>query len=117
MATIQEPVNVIVESGDVVANAGISIVPSGNGRKTVTTGGIDEALSTATIAKYIMITAETDNTGLICVGITGVDCALSTRTGIPLDAGDTIGVPTDDLSTVFIDSTVNGDGVSFLYWN
>jgi predicted aspartyl protease len=55
------------------------------------------------------------NTGTVVVGGSTVVASLSTRTGVPLDAGDTLAIDSADLSHFYIDSTVNGEGVSFLY--
>jgi len=88
----------------------------GSGRKIVTTAGTRVALASTTAAKWVTITAETDNTGYIVVGsAAGVIAALATREGTPLAAGDTITLPLDDLADVGLDSTVNGDGVSFTF--
>jgi len=92
-----------------------------NGRKTVTSAGTAEALST-TNESYTTITmcAETDNTGVIVVGNSGVIASLSTRTGIPLDASDCYTIAKGNssgsfLRDIYIDSTVSGDGVTFQY--
>jgi len=34
---------------------------------------------------------------------------------VPLNAGDSIVIPIDNLSDVYIDSTVSGEGVTFTY--
>jgi len=86
-----------------------------NNRKVVTTAGTAVALAASTACKKVIITAETDNTGLIVVGGSAVVAALATRQGIPLYAGDSIEFEITDLASVYIDSTVNGDGVTFLY--
>ena len=87
----------------------------GDGRKVVTTAATAEALASSTTVRYVVITAESDNTGTIAVGGATVVAALSTRRGIPLTAGESIGFPIDNLADVYIDSTVNGDGVTFIY--
>jgi hypothetical protein len=63
----------------------------------------------------VVITALSGNTGVIVVGGSGVVASLSTRSGTPLLAGDTVILDVDDLAKVYIDSTVNGEGVSFTY--
>lgn len=85
------------------------------GRKVVTTAGTAVAIASSTTCKWVQITAETDNTDLIVVGDSGVVASLSTREGTPLDAGDTLTIPIDNLADVYIDSLVNGEGVTFLY--
>lgn len=85
------------------------------GRKVVTTAGTAVAIASSTTCKWVAITAETDNTGYIVVGDSGVIASLSTREGVPLNAGDSIVIPIDNLSDVYIDSTVSGEGVTFTY--
>ena len=86
-----------------------------DGRTVVTTAGTRVALASSTACKEVVITAETDNTGIVAVGAAGtVIAALATRTGIPLNAGDSIVLQTDNLADVGLDSTVSGDGVTFM---
>lgn len=89
----------------------------GDGRKTVTTAGTAERLAAATKATQVVITAETDNTGIICVGGSTVVAALATRRGTPLSLGDTVTLPCVDLSDIWLDTTVDGDGATFTYVN
>ena len=85
------------------------------GRKVVTTAGTAVALASSTTCKWVAVTAETDNTSTVVVGDSGVIASLSTREGVPLGAGDSIVIPIDNLADVYIDSLVNGEGVTFLY--
>lgn len=85
------------------------------GRQTVTTGGTAVQLSTtATRCREVVITAETDNTGIIVVGDSTVVASSATRKGVPLNAGDSITLEVANLKTVYLDTTVNGDGVTYL---
>lgn len=87
-----------------------------DGRQTVTTGGTAVQLSsTSTRCRSLVVTAETDNTGIIVVGGTTVVASLATRRGTPLAAGDSIGIDISNLNSVWLDTTVNGDGVTFSY--
>lgn len=88
-----------------------------DGRKVVASAGTAVALAASTAAKAVEIIAETDNTGYIVVGASTVVAALATRRGKPLAAGESTGpIPCDNLAYHFIDATVTGDGVTFLYW-
>lgn len=87
----------------------------GNGRTTVTTAGTAVVLGAATPCLWVAITAETDNTGYVVVGKSTVIAALATRIGTPLAAGDTIVLPVTNLNQVYIDATVNTDGVTYTY--
>lgn len=86
-----------------------------HGVKTVTTAGTDVALATSTSARWVVIQAQTDNTGVIAVGEAGVDATVATGTGVALAAGESISLPCDDLANIYIDATVNGEGVRYTY--
>lgn len=94
---------------------------SGTGRTTVTTAGTAVQLSTtATPYSQVTLCAETDNTGIITVGDSGVVAALATRRGVPLNANDcyTVGFNSksgDTLNNIWLDTTVNTDGVTY-HW-
>lgn len=86
-----------------------------HGVKTVTTAGTDVALSTSVSAKWVVIQAQTDNTGIIAVGASGVDATVATGTGVALAAGESLTIPAEDLGSIFVDATVSGDGVRYTY--
>ena len=87
-----------------------------DGRKVVASTATAEALSaTDLVVNFIIITAETDNTGVITVGASSVVGAVGTRRGIPLNAGDSISLGGVNLKDVYLDTTVNGDGCTFVY--
>ena len=84
------------------------------GRQTVTSAGTAVQLSTTpTSILEVAITAETDNTGIIVVGGSTVVASLSTRRGTPLQAGETVVLGVNDLAKVYLDTTVNTDGVTY----
>lgn len=85
-----------------------------SGTKSVTTAGTPEALSTdSNRVNIIYITANEDNTGYIYVGDSTVDA--SANTGNVLAAGDIIIYEYERLNQIYLDSTVNGEGVGFTY--
>ena len=101
---------------DVLSGAiGHDITGIGHGVKTVSTAGTHEALAASTTAKLVIIQAQTDNTGLIAVGATGVDATEATGNGIILYAGDSVPIPCDNLADIYIDATVSGEGVRYSY--
>jgi len=88
----------------------------GDGRTVVTTAGTRVALAGSTVAKTVIITAETDNTGIVVVGAAATVVALlATRRGTPLNAGDTLSLPIDNLADIGLDSTVSTDGVTYSF--
>lgn len=88
----------------------------GDGRTVVTTAGTRVQLATTSVkCRSVAITAETDNTGVITVGGSTVVGALATRRGTPLAAGASVSFDINDLAKVYLDTTVNGDGVTYTY--
>jgi hypothetical protein len=115
----KELLNKVLNTGETaikVETGGASITGIANGRKTVTVAATAETLAGATTCQRVDITAETDNTGIIVVGGSTCVALLATRQGTPLSAGDSYSIDIDDLSDVYIDATVSGDGVSFTYF-
>jgi hypothetical protein len=88
----------------------------GHGIKVVAAAGTDEVLAGSTVCKKVTIQAQTDNTGLIAVGAAGVDAAVAAGTGVLLSPGDAFELEADNLSDIYIDSTVTGDGVRYTYF-
>lgn len=114
-------VQVVTSSGAAVDTFGGSATitpPSsiGDGLKVVTTSGTAVALAASTACSRVWITANATNTGTILVGGTTVVAASgATRRGYALQSGDSVIIDIDNLSKVFIDSTVNGEGVHYTY--
>lgn len=74
------------------------------------------ALASTTPAKTVLIQAEKDNTGDIVVGAAAtVVAALATRRGVAISAGEPLSIAVDDLADIGLDSTVAGDGVTYLF--
>ena len=89
----------------------------GNGRKIVAASATAERLAGETMCSAVCITAETYNTGVIVVGGSAVIAALATRQGTPLAAGDSMELSISNLSGIWLDTTVDWDGVTFTYIN
>ena len=106
-------------SSDYILNRAFNAKSLGNGRKTVTSAGTAEALS-STSQRFgtLTICAETDNTNPVTVGSSTVVGALATRQGVPLAAGDCYTLQCQgNLNEVYIDSITNGEGVTYTYQN
>lgn len=95
-----------------------------NGRKTVTTAGTAVALvSRSTPFTSALICPETDNTGLIAVSYNESPVAAegtqegAILTGDAVCASITFDRERGDLALIQLDSTVNGDGVTYEYIN
>jgi hypothetical protein len=87
----------------------------GDGRKTVTTAGTAVQLSsTAVRANQTLVTALSTNTGTVVVGGSTVVAAAGTRRGTPLAANESVSFNCDP-TLLWLDATVNGEGVSFSY--
>lgn len=88
----------------------------GSGTKNVTTAGTEVQLTTtSTPCSWVVVTARPANTGKIVVGDSAIVATAGSERGIVLSAGSSVSLPVDDVSKVYIDSTVNGEGVSFGY--
>ena len=95
----------------------VDVITGGaDGVTTVSSAGTDVVLGGDVACKKIDIQAQTDNTGLISVGFTGVDATEATGTGVILYAGDTYSLEIDNLNLIYIDSTVSGEGVRYTYF-
>lgn len=93
---------------------GVTVLPYsliGNNVAVVTTAGTRVALATTTAIKSVTIRAKSVNTGLIYVG----SASVAASNGFQLSPAETVSLDIDNLSKVYIDSAVNGEGVSFIY--
>lgn len=89
----------------------------GDGLKLVTTAGTRETLvASTTPCRSVCITAKISNTGTVVVGaVTVVAASGATRRGTPLNAGDSVTIAINDLVKIYLDVTVNGEGVTYTY--
>lgn len=81
-----------------------------NGKKTVTTAGTRVTLASSTTVKSVTIKALDTNTGYIYVG----DTTVASTNGFQLAAGETVSLDLANLSTVNLDSSVSGEGVTYI---
>lgn len=89
-----------------------------DGIKKVTTAGTAVALVAAsTPCRMVSIQACPENTGVIVVGASTVVAASATRRGLALVPGQSVDLRVTDLASLYIDATVSGEGVSFVYFN
>lgn len=84
-----------------------------NGKTTVTTAGTRVVLAASTTSKSVTIKALSTNTGFIYVG----NSTVSSTNGFQLLASDSVSMDISNLNTINIDSSVNGEGVSYLGLN
>lgn len=108
--------NALPAGTNAIGKTGHDITGIGHGVTTVTTAGTDVALAASTVCKKVIIQSQTDNTGLIAIGTSGVDATIATGTGVLLYPGDAIEIEIDNLADVYLDSTVNGEGVRYTYF-
>lgn len=93
-----------------VATAEVAPTTLLNGKTTVTTAGTRVVLASSTTAKSVTIKALIANTGSIYVG----SATVSSANGYVLLPGDSVSVSIANLNTVNIDSSVNGEGVTYI---
>jgi len=85
-----------------------------SGKKTVTAAGTAEALGSGQVHGALMIKALVGNAGYIYIGNDGAGDVASTN-GLELAAGDVaIFDHVSNLSAIMVDSSVNGEGVSWV---
>lgn len=85
-----------------------------SGQKTVAAAGTAEQLGAGVCLCGLMIKALIDNTGFIYLGNDGAGDVTSAN-GLVLSAGDFIVIPAlARFEHVYIDSSVNGEGVSWI---
>lgn len=77
---------------------------------TVTTAGTRVQLATNTCLGVI-VKAKSTNTGLIYVG----DVTVTSSNGFILSAGESVTLAISNTNKAYIDSSVNGEGVSYIY--
>jgi hypothetical protein len=89
---------------------------SGNLRVVTVTAGTAVKLNAASlVVRRAVLCALETNTGTVVVGGSGVIAAQSTRNSGYLKAGDSRELGPCDLATVYLDSTVNAEGVTVDY--
>lgn len=84
-----------------------------SGQKTVTTAGTAVALGSLLINGPILVKALDTNTGVVAVGNDGAD-DVTVSNGLRLLKGESVELAVNKLSEVWLDSAVNGEGVSWI---
>lgn len=85
----------------------------GSGKKTVTTAGTNVVLAASQTIKSVTIKALTANTGTIYVG----DSTVASTNGFQLSANDSVSLEFSNLANINLDSSVNGEGVTYMWVN
>lgn len=111
--------HVIVDSGTITAVTSItnnvntvevSATALNSGITTVTTAGT-RVQTASNACKSVTVKAKLANTGKIYVG----NVTVSAANGFELGAGDTISLDISNTNLIYIDSSVNGEGISFIF--
>lgn len=84
------------------------------GRQTATAGTRVALAASATPARLIKIKAFADNTDKVVIGGSGVVAALGTRKGIELAPSENVDIRIDDVSKLFLDTVVTGEGIGYV---
>ena len=83
------------------------------GRQIVATAGSAVQLASSLNIGQVIIVAEFNNTGVITVGGSGVIADEATRVGVPLNPCDAAIISINNINKIYIDSTIDGDGVTY----
>jgi hypothetical protein len=102
-------------SGELVVAPSIP-TGGGQGRKTVSTPGVEEALATSTTCERVIISGLIGNSKSVAVGFNGVVAAAGSETGKILYPGDSVEILINNLATIYVDVQTAGDGVAYLYF-
>lgn len=82
------------------------------GKVTVTTAGTRVPLASVnTPTKTVTIRALSTNTGIIYVG----DVTVTSGNGFQLSKSESVSIDYHLLDTVYIDSSVNGEGITYIW--
>jgi hypothetical protein len=88
-----------------------------SGQKTVATAGTAVALGTQSVDAPLMVKALDTNTGIVALGNDGAG-DVTVSNGLRLSPGDSVVFEfVGHLSSLILDSAVNGEGVSWLVLN
>jgi hypothetical protein len=80
------------------------------GKTTVTTAGTRVVLASAQVITSVTVKALAANTGTIYVGGTTV----ASTNGFQLAASQSVSLDITDLSTIWLDASVSGEGVTYI---
>ena len=87
-----------------------------NGRKLVASAGTAEAIAASQVARQVVISPITNNTGQVVIGGTAVVAASATRQGVMLSASSApLTLTGVNPGQVFVDSVVVAEGVTFSF--
>lgn len=88
---------------------------AGDGRKVTASAGTAVAIASSTACKWVVCEALLSNTQAVAVGTSTVVAASGTSRGALLQPGASVTLPVNNLSSVYVDSRVTGEGVAFIY--
>lgn len=110
--TVSLPTGAAIEAGHLATIDTVLSVPTTvfNGKTSVTTAGTRVTLAAAQAVKGVTIKALSTNTGFIYVG----NASVAAANGLQLRAGESVSLAIANLNTVNLDSSVNGEGVTYL---
>lgn len=109
-------VDVIAAGDNNIGNVDIVTLPAPPttpymGQTNVTTAGTEVTIaSSQAISVGVTVKAKHTNTGLIYCGTNPV----TSSTGYILRAGESVFIAVANLNTIYVDSSVNGEGVSYI---
>jgi hypothetical protein len=113
-AVASDAAGVMVDPVAAAVNAAASA--GGQGNKAVTNAGTPLQLAAATACRAVVITARIGNTKEVAIGFSNaVRATAGSELGMCLQPGTSVAIAVSDLSLIWVDAQVNGEGVSFTY--
>lgn len=86
-----------------------------SGTKNVTTAGTEVQLSSTNVGvDWVVICPRPANTGVIVIGDSSVVATAGSERGAVIPANGIV-LPVVNLDQIYIDASVSGEGVSFIY--
>ena len=118
-AANQNAIPILINSSGIIITVPGAPSAIANGKQTVAVSGSAVQLTTASTACVeVILTANSSNGGIIAFGGSGINAVSNgsiTINGSYLFGSATQKIPIDDVSKIFIDASVSGNGVSFTY--
>lgn len=115
---VQSPSQVVIPMGGAGTGGSKDASPPsviGSGNASIVTPGVPVAIAGRTPCKKVVLCAPSSNTGEVYVGGANVSAANGSEVGIVLLPIGMTTLEINDLSKIYIDATVAGEGVSFTY--
>lgn len=84
--------------------------------KVVTPGTAVQLAATSTPCRHVEVSAFQENAGVLVIGSSTALATAGSRRGRNLAPGETVIIPVNDVSLLYIDALTANDGISYVYY-